>query len=160
MKPAKTAATPKKPIQYFVCYARKDNAHKTKLVESLGLHLNLSKSLEFKRWQDADILMGKDWHETIAQAAQAADVGLLLLSPAFFASTTIRDEELPILLKKNLGTLPVLLKPLEFNSMDLGVFNNLQVFTHKGKAFSQMRDRAEQDEFVLNLFLAIVEKLK
>jgi TIR domain len=159
MKPAKTAATPKKPIQYFVCYARKDNAHKTKLVESLGLHLNLSKSLEFKRWQDADILVGEDWHEAIAEAAKAADTGLLLLSPAFFASSTIREEELPPLLEKNLGVLPVLLKPLDFSKMDLGVFNDLDVFTLNGKAFSQMRGSAQQDEFVMGLFRAITRKL-
>jgi TIR domain len=154
-----TTPAPKKTIQYFVSYARKDSVQKTKLVESLSLHLNLSKSLEFKRWQDADILVGEDWHEAIAEAAKAADTGLMLLSPAFFASGTIREEELPPLLEKSLGTLPVLLKPLEFYNMDLGVFNNLNAFSLKGKAFSQMRGSAQQDEFVMGLFRAIQRKL-
>lgn len=146
-------------IQYFVSYARKDNLVKTKLVESLQLHLNLSKDLEFRRWQDADILLGKGWHEAIAEAVKNVDTGLMLLSPAFFASETIRKEELPDLLEKNLGVLPVLLKPLDFGKMDLSAFNDLQVFTLNGKAFSQMRGAAQQDEFVLNLFRAIVRKL-
>jgi hypothetical protein len=154
-----TTPAPKKTIQYFVSYARKDSLLKAKLVESLVLHLNLSKSLEFKRWQDADILVGEDWHKAIAEAIETTDTGLMLLSPAFFASGTIREEELPPLLEKSLGTLPALLKPLDFGKMDLGVFNDLNVFTLNGKAFSQMRGSTQQDEFVMGLFRAIQRKL-
>ncbi len=147
-------------IQYFVSYARANNVNKAKMVDSLNAHLALSKDFKFQRWQDSDIFMGDDWLEDIAEAVAVVDVGLMLLSPAFFASKTIREDELPGLLTKNLGVLPVLLEPLDFGTMDLGVFNKLQVFTLQGKAFSQMRGKAEQNKFVMELFKAITRKLQ
>jgi hypothetical protein len=150
----------KQTVQLFVSYARANGALKTKLIDSLNLHLKLSRDFDFLSWQDSAIMMGEDWHEALDRALRSCTSGLCLLTPAFFSSDVIGKVEVPQLIDKPAGILPVLLEPLDFDNMDLGPFNARQVFTLRRKAFSQMRSNADRDEFVMALFKAIVATLK
>lgn len=49
----------------------------------------------FAPWIDDGIGVGERWTDAIGAALAAADFGLMLLSPGFFASGFIRREELP-----------------------------------------------------------------
>ena len=83
-----------------------------------------------------------------------------MLSPAFFASHVITGRELPQLINKPAGIVPILLEPLDFASMHLGMLDGLQVFCYQGKAFSEMRGRGKQGDFTMALFKRIVETYK
>ncbi len=91
----------KKRIKYFVCYSSENHAIVASLVKKLGYHLNLSKDYRFEKWYDGDIVLGDDWHERIQRAIRDCNIGLLMLSPSFFASKYIKKHELPHFLTKS-----------------------------------------------------------
>ena len=53
-------------------------------------------------WSDQKILPGTPWETEIRKALTGADVGILLITPAFLASDYIFQNELPELLKKKI----------------------------------------------------------
>jgi hypothetical protein len=52
-------------------------------------------------WTDRDIKPGDRWHEDIQNALAKAQVGMLLVTPAFLQSRYIKNNELPSLLSAN-----------------------------------------------------------
>jgi TIR domain len=147
-------------VKTFFSYAHRNTKLKVKLMEPLMEHLSVSKFFTFERWHDVQILPGEHWHHEIKAAIAKADIGIVLLSPAFFSSEYIRIHEIPELLTKSLGVIPVLLEPLDFSNMDLNEFNDLQVFTLNRKAFAEMRGHAQQTIFVHHLFQSINQVAK
>ncbi len=77
----------------FISYASNDKTIANNLVQRLSLHLKAAKS-DYKVWQDNQILPGENWHDEIIKALNQCDFGLLLTSPAFFASDYIKEHEL------------------------------------------------------------------
>lgn len=96
---------------------------------------------------DTDILPGKKWHDEIQTALQKSDFGLLLVSPAFFASDYIKDHELQQLLAKSM-VVPVALHP----TLDFKGLAERQIFRdNKKRTFDGCRDKRMQRAFVLQL---------
>jgi TIR domain len=66
-------------------------------------------------WTDQDLKGGDDWRAEIELALDSATVAVLLISQEFLTSRFIRDEELPRILRRQLGgtltVLPVYLSP-------------------------------------------------
>ena len=96
-------------MNIFVSYSRRDK----KWLEELQLHLKpLVRGGQINLWDDTRIKAGAQWKEEIAQALEAADIAILLISHYFLASDFILDEELQPLLKtakeKGLVILPVI----------------------------------------------------
>jgi len=109
-------------IQVFISYAHHDNNDPNpskRWLDRLKEHLApLVLQNLVDAWSDQDIAMGEDWHQQIQTRLAAAKVAVLLISPAFLASTYIRNSELPVLLQKakEQGTviISIILRPCLF----------------------------------------------
>lgn len=150
-------------MQAFVCYARKDKSQVEKLLDLLHPRFEIATGMNLHLWRDQLIPVGSAWRDEIRQALRACDLGLLMLSPDFFASDFITREELPHLLRQLNGGLqlhkpvvPIVVKriPLDGAADTQGV-DQLQVFTDdQGRCFSQTRGHI-RDAFADQLTQAI-----
>jgi WD40 repeat protein len=79
-------------------------------------------TLWYDRSDDAGILPGAPFRDAILNAIDGAQVALLLVSEAFFASDFIRDVELPRILDRakadDLVVIPILLEPCDWQSFE------------------------------------------
>ncbi|MCB0208899.1 MAG: TIR domain-containing protein [Anaerolineae bacterium] len=82
----------------FISYSREDEAEKERLLTHLG---GLQRQGLIKAWSDDNILAGADWQSTINQTIYQAKIALLLISANFLDSTTIIEQELPLLLERH-----------------------------------------------------------
>ncbi|HJY84695.1 MAG TPA: toll/interleukin-1 receptor domain-containing protein [Candidatus Binatia bacterium] len=106
----------------FISYAHTDNESPDPSRRWLNRLLEQLEPLRVQgqvhAWSDTDIEMGEDWQERIQASLSQAKAAVLLVSPAFLASTYIRNSELPVLLKsakdKGVFILPVILRPCLF----------------------------------------------
>jgi len=89
------ASDTRKEIEFFVSYARTDEELVVPFLEGLKEMLAPSKTYKFKYWQDTEILPGETWLQEIQDALESCTLRLLLVSPAFLASSFITQEELP-----------------------------------------------------------------
>jgi hypothetical protein len=105
-------------LPVFVCYAHTDNESPDpskcwldRLLEQLA---PLAIQDQVCAWSDIDIETGQNWHDQIQQTLENTKAAVLLVSPAFLASTYIRNSELPVLLKnakdRGLVILPVIIR--------------------------------------------------
>jgi tetratricopeptide (TPR) repeat protein len=112
------SATVPSRLPVFVCYAHTDNESPDpskrwldRLLEQLA---PLAIQDQVCAWSDKDIETGQDWHDRIQQTLKNAKAAVLLVSPAFLASTYIRNSELSVLLKnakdRGLVILPVIIR--------------------------------------------------
>lgn len=116
---------PQRPPTIFICYAREDNKHadpSRRWLDRLLEHLKpVALQDQASIWSDQDIAVGEDWHAQIQSILQNAKVSILLISPAFLNSTYIRNNELPVLLKRakdrGLIVLPIILRPCLFEEV-------------------------------------------
>src|SRR5688500_5970149 len=97
----------------FVSYSHLDDDLSDKVVTHLK---TLDQFVRVSLWIDhAQIRIGDRWGPEIDKALAAADLAVLLISPAFLASKFITEHELPRLLKRReqhgLRLAPILLKP-------------------------------------------------
>lgn len=75
----------------FISYAHEDEDFKKELRKMVA---PLEKSGQWKVWDDRWLLPGDDWNKEILRHLEEAHVAVLLLTPAFFASDYIYDEEM------------------------------------------------------------------
>jgi hypothetical protein len=164
-------------LAYFLSYARADRPQVERLRDLLAPRLAIVRDFRFTGWIDDQIHVGERWTDAIDAALAGCDFGLMLLSPAFFASGFIRSEELPrfIELVAGPGTgpgaavqtrirkplVPVMLKPVPLDgSADLAGLEQVQVFRDReGRAFSQTRGTTAE-AFADALVAAILAKLR
>jgi WD40 repeat protein len=90
-------STPAGPLRdlVFISYSHKDRDW----LKDLLILLKPYQRQNLKVWADPYLEVGGKWRREIATALSNACVGVLLLSPDFFASDFINDEELPPLMK-------------------------------------------------------------
>ena len=120
---ASTKAVKDKPKPIFISYAHSDNDNRDKSKRWLDRLLEHLEPLQLQDeaviWSDRQIEMGQNWHETIQEQLRQAKAIVLLVSPSFLGSKYIRNNELPVLLKKNkdkgLVILPVIVRPCLFD---------------------------------------------
>jgi len=106
----------------FICYARADNDSvnpSERWLDRLLIHLQpLVLQGQVSTWSDQQIETGEFWETAIQMQLQQARAAILLVSPDFLASNYIRNNELPVLLKRamehGLTILPIVLKPCLF----------------------------------------------
>jgi hypothetical protein len=155
----------KQKIRYFVSYAHRNSALTQNLIERLDDVLAPSKQFEYSRWQDTDLILGDEWKDQIIEAIENCEFGLLLISPAFLASSFITKSELPKFVSGEKASVPVMLQPIDFDRHDLKGLEKRQIFMFapKGsknpKAYSECRSH-RRDAFVLELFRKIERKLE
>ncbi len=94
----------------FISYSHEDY----RFFSELRTHLRaVERECSLHFWADNRIKAGYDWTVEIANAVNAADVCLLLVSPQFIASDYIYDKEIPaIQTRRSTGALvvPVVLR--------------------------------------------------
>lgn len=148
-------------LLYFVSYAHADDRLKQDLLKRLEIRLTIAKGYHFQSWDDRRLLAGDAWFEGIIDALARCDFGLLLLSPAFFASSFIRKHELPKLLAEK-RLIPVALCPLPLDgSADLAGVEVLQIFPYPfGKPFSECQGNSKKDLFTDKLFDQIIQVVR
>jgi hypothetical protein len=106
----------------FINYAHTDNISPDPKKRWLDRFIEIAKPLvhqeEFSTFSDTEIKIGEDWHLRIQSQLAVAKAAVLLISPAFLASTYIRNSELPILLKnardRGVRIFPLILAPCLF----------------------------------------------
>ena len=81
----------------FLCCAKADAKWRDALTEQLAPML---RNAQFDVWDETRILPGETRQQSIEAALNRADVGVLLVTPAFLASDTIFQKQLPTLLNK------------------------------------------------------------
>ena len=161
-----TATSPhgKRLVRYFVSYTRLDENLPGKLLAELAKHFGSSRGYQFAKWQDTDILLGKNWHDEIQAAIHACDFGLLLVSPAFLSREYITQHELPHYLRGPKPCIPVGLCPIDPSHHDLCGLEALQIFWHTSPDATAASSFAECDAilqagFALKLFQGITRRL-
>ena len=80
------------PLKVFYSYAHEDEKVRDRIDEYLEL---LARQHLIVRWHDRHILPGSEWNTSILDALESADIILLLVSKAFFASKYISQYEVP-----------------------------------------------------------------
>jgi hypothetical protein len=139
----------------FLSWCHGDLAAKEALLSHL--HLGTLAGVRIAWWEDSHLLLGAGWRRQILARLAECDYGVLLLSPGFFASRFILEEELPRLLGPDADkVLPVMLKrvPLD-GSRDLHGVDTRQIFTGSGgRCFTETRG-AGRERFALDLTTAI-----
>lgn len=155
----------KQKIQYFVSYAHRNSALAQNFIERLDDVLAPSKRFEYSRWQDTDLILGDEWKAQIIKAIENCDFGLLLISPAFLASSFITKSELPKFVSGEKASVPVMLQPVDFDRHDLKGLEKEQIFRFAPKGSANPKAYAEcrshrRDAFVLELFRQIERKLE
>ena len=148
-------------VRGFVSYAHADQNEVDDLQRLLMPHLRASRKYAFDLWKDEAITPGERWRQQIEDALQNAHIGLLLLSPEFFDSNFIVQEELPVFFDgrgrvvPGKRLVPVELKRIGFDYMNLRGLDALQLFRDRdGKAFVE-RSGHHRDAWVAALARAI-----
>ncbi|HEX8825948.1 MAG TPA: TIR domain-containing protein, partial [Archangium sp.] len=162
-------ASGKRIVRFFISYAHDNKPLVEALVKELSTQFASSARYELLPWTDRDILAGERWHESIQKAIRDCDFGLLLLSPAFLASTFIGKHELPNFVgapdnPKIKPVIPVGLVPVSFGRQDLKGLGEHQVFLFQtdrleGRYYDQMQGGAKRRDFAHKLYLAIEKRL-
>jgi WD40 repeat protein len=162
-------ASGKQAVRFFVSYAHADRHLFEALVKELKIQFASSARYEFSLWTDREILVGEHWRESIEKALRACDCGLLLVSPAFLASSFIGQHELPEFVgtpdkPKPRPIIPVGLLPVSFERQNLKGLEKYQLFLGQterteGRFYDQMQNGTKKREFVHKLYLAIEKRL-
>ena len=103
----------------FISYAHADNESRNPKERWLDRFIEFLQPLvsqeNFTLCSDQDIQIGDQWHEHIQAQLNAAKAVVLLVSPAFLASSYIRNSELPVILKnatkQGVRIFPILISP-------------------------------------------------
>lgn len=98
LNPEDRAMAPKRrKLKVFISYAHKDEDLKVELEERLKA---IGRTYPIEAWSDRQILAGALVHEEILKSMMAADVVLLLISPAFVASDYCWTQEMRVALEQ------------------------------------------------------------
>ncbi len=158
----KNRASPR-PMHIFVSTAEEDSKLRNKLLSALRENLkrrDLEEGNDYTLWVYDDALnkpnAGSETMETqIINALEEAHLALPLLSPSFFDSKFIRYKEIPRFVlpavptaheSTHILTIPVLLYGIEDVKDTCGML--LSYYTaYQGKAYSQLNDEKEKEDF-------------
>jgi len=127
-----------RPQRLFVSYAHEDEAWCLRLRQHLRV---LERRQVLEVWHDRRIEPGGDWAGEIAQALEAADIVVLLVSADFLASDYCYDREVARALQRHAeGTarvVPVVLRPCDWQRAPFGA---LQALPRDGQPVAQQGD--------------------
>jgi hypothetical protein len=157
------------PKPVFISYAHTDNESSDpskRWLDRVRQHLEpLVQQDNITICSDEEIGLGDDWHENIQAHLNGARAAVLLVSPAFLASEYIRNNELPVLLRKakehGVRIIPVVLRPCLFTETKFRypdpkkgpkefTLASIQAVGSPTKALSEMTE-GEQDRALLSV---------
>lgn len=125
----------------FISYSKEDEDLRKELDKQLT---SLKRQQKVETWHDRDLYAGDEWHPTIIEKLESADIILLLVSANFMATDYIMNEEVPRALEraanKKCVLIPILIKPCVWENLP---FAKYLALPDKGKAVTQYSDRDE-----------------
>mgnify|MGYP003376044535 CR=1 FL=1 len=134
-----------KPVNLFLSWCHKDLAVKTDLIDRLGDELRILKDVDVQWWEDSHLLCGEEFGPAIHGRIDEADYGVMLLTPAYVASSFVERYEWPRFIgdAADKGALPVAVGRLAAfdGSRDYRGVERHQVFFLDGRTYSQLRGR-------------------
>ncbi|WP_292993387.1 pentapeptide repeat-containing protein [Nitrosomonas sp.] len=137
----------KNKVRFFVSYShsKQDRTLKEKFLHYMKPHFALSKCYEYELWEDNDIFLDANWHQSIQEAIRDCDFGLLLLSHDFLISGYIKEHELshfvaenPIQPEDKKKAIPIAVRKLDFG-LNLHGLEQRQIYFYQDRAFSECR---------------------
>ena len=142
--------------EVFISYSHKD----TEWAQKFSTHLKVIPTGCLTLWSDQQIESGQNWQDKIEKAIERARVALLLVTPDFFASEFIQNQELPKILKrhKEKGGLFLYCVPIRYGAYQKGLLADIQAASDPKKPLRDLSE-AEQDRIMMEIVLDIVEKL-
>ncbi len=100
------------PLRIFVTSSRKDESLRDALLEHLATIQHIH---DVDVWTEDRIKAGYDWHEEITAAIRNSNIGLILLSASFLASSFGKNVAFSLLLSElaagGITLVPILLRP-------------------------------------------------
>ena len=165
-----TVNTPgKRKVRFFFSHAHKDRKLVESLEEDLRTHFAASKGYELIPWIDRDIQIGENWKQSIQQAIDGCDFGLMLVSPSFFASEFITQKELPHFVSPEgdatrkpvlpVGLVPVSLKRHDTKGLKEHQFFLMRTEKTEGRYYDEVPAGAKRREFARQLYEKIEQRL-
>jgi internalin A len=101
----------------FISYSHRDGRWLKELTTALAPALT---SYQIDPWDDRRIQPGAAWRKEIDDALARANLAVLLVTPLFFASKFIQENELPVVLRRrDKDRLPVVWIPVSATSYQL-----------------------------------------
>ena len=164
-EPAKTEAAdienkpePELPTKgIFISYSHKDELWKDQLVKHLR---PLESEGLLMSWNDREIRAGENWHQSIMDAIDRSQIGIVLVSANSLSSKFILEEELPVMLerhrKKQLRVIPIIVQPCVWKIVGWIKDHHLQVRPIDGKPLSSFQEY-EVDAVLTELAMEIYE---
>ncbi|MBV9031369.1 MAG: toll/interleukin-1 receptor domain-containing protein [Pseudonocardiales bacterium] len=146
-------------VGMFLSWCHQDAEAKEALLGQM--HLDGLAGMRISWWEDSHLLLGEDWRRRILARLDGCDYGLLLLSPGFFGSRFICEEELPRLFGRGVDkVLPVMLKrvPMDGSRHLHGVDARQIFFGSGGRCFTETRG-AGRERFALELATKMRERV-
>jgi hypothetical protein len=146
----------------FVSWCHADAKLKIPLMDDLRRHLKILSGVQIHCWQDQDLYVGDVLVTEVARNIDDCDYGLLLLSPAYFASDFITAHELPRFAGP-FGDRPMI--PVDLSKVPVDGSRNLHgiedrlVFRHRGRSFEQCAGPGRA-AFVLELATQIRRRVR
>ncbi|MBK8193473.1 MAG: toll/interleukin-1 receptor domain-containing protein [Lewinellaceae bacterium] len=139
------------PKKIFFSYSKQDRELLLQLLKHLAA---LRHNEKIQPWNDADILPGEDWDDSIRRELADADIILLLVSADFLATPYIQSVEIKTTMERHNQSkaivIPVVLRACSWASMPFGKLNGLPF---KGKPVTAWPDRD-------SAWLAVVEGIE
>src|SRR5438552_3793552 len=141
-------------VKIFFCYAHEDEP----LLSKLKAHL---RPLQYQglvdMWHDREISAGTEWEQEIKEQLNAAQIILLLISPAFMNSDYCYSVEMKKAIERHQRreavVIPVILRRVYWQ----GVLGNLQALPTDARPVKSWPDQDEAFYSVIEGILKVVE---
>jgi len=129
--------------QVFISYSHADTKWREELEKQLKPYLRAG---SIKCWSDKQIVPGSKWFEEIESALDQTRVAVLLVTPNFFASDFIHENELGPLLKEAVrGGVRILWVPVRTSSYKKTALKDYKAVFDPGTPLAEMK-KAERDK--------------
>jgi hypothetical protein len=141
----------------FISYSHKENeAHEW--LERLKAFLDgVQETLPLSVWSDEEIEPGEEWQRKIEAAIAQAGAAVLLVGRDFLASSFIKNEELPPLLRAHgAGTLRLYMLVVTHCLWEFSALGKYQAFNDPNRPLEGMK-KPEQNRWLHNLCRKILE---
>lgn len=149
-------------VRVFLSWAKQDEPLKNDLLDRLVPNLKILRNIRFEFWEMSDLRCGEEFEPAILDRLDECDAGLQLLSPAFFASSFIKEHETPVFCgpAARRTALPVALRtvPLDPRTWDLQGIDRLQIHYLEGRAYVTLTGH-RRDEFAQRLAERVRDRL-
>jgi TIR domain len=148
---------PRKPIEVFYSYTRKDE----RLQSQLDAHLSLLKHEGIINiWHKREISAGAEWRQEVDTHINSAQIILLLVTPDFLASDYAYGAEMTRAMERHergeASVIPIILRPVDWQGAP---FAKLQVLPRDGKPVTTWADRDEAFVDIARSIRLICEEL-